>query len=515
MSADLPDGCHSLADVLRVHARERGDQVWVHDGNTGREWTFAAFDELVDRACAWLKERGLSTGDIVSVVIANRIEYLVLYWASLRLGSVFNPFPFGLSARDVAKNLHFVGPRLVLAQDRHLEDLEAHGPEAKYLRIEDELEGGGFLEALERQSSAASPAPIDPEQPACIYYSSGTTGDPKGIVYSHHNMTSLIASIVRGFGWSADDRHLVFLPLGHTASINYSVLPCMLSGGGIALYDSFWKVRGRLWQHIAEHEIAYMEVVPSVLFSMLNTPYRDYDRAAIPDFRWVGCGSAPLPVEVQVKFQERFGLGVGNLYGLSETGPTHIDDPTETGWAPGTVGRPLDVNEVAILDPDGAPQPVGTVGEIAVKGPNVFTGYYRNEEATRRAFRGEYYLTGDLGFVDGDGRFHFSDRRKDLIIKGGVNIFPGEIDEVLFAHPSVKEAATIGVPDDYLGERIKSYVVAADGQEANEEALRAHCLEAVGSFKCPDAFVFVDDIPKGPSGKLLRRVLVEQERGAS
>ncbi len=508
----VTSSCATLAEVLAQHARTRGERVWAFDGTTGNEWTFAAFDDLVDRACVWLLDQGAVPGEIVSAVLHNRIEYLVLYFASLRLGTVFNPFPFSLHPQDVAKNLHYTLPTLVLAQQRHFDHLREHGPQARYSLVEDETEGGGFLAALGTLAPTEAPETVDPAQPACIYYSSGTTGDPKGIVYSHANMMALIASIVRGFGWTANDRHLVFLPLGHTASINYSVLPCMLSGGGIALHESFWKVRSHIWHLIAQHDIRYMEVVPSVLFSMLNTPYPDYDREDITGFRWVGCGSAPLPVEVQNRFQARFGLGVGNLYGLSETGPTHIDDPGEPDWQPGSIGRPLDVNEVAILDIEGSPCPAGEVGEIAIKGPNVFIGYYRNERAYRDTFHGDFYRTGDLGFVDADGRFHFSDRRKDLIIKGGVNIFPGEIDEILFAHPSVKEAATIGIPDDYLGERIKSFVVPAGNKRLDEETLRQHCLDAVGPFKCPDTFVLVDDIPKGPSGKLLRRVLVERER---
>ena len=502
----------TLAETLRRHGRERPEATWLEDGITGDMWTFEAFDRLVDQACGLYADCGLRAGDVVSAVIANRLEYLVLYFASLRYGSTFNPFPSSLGAADIARNLHFVGPRLVVAQAKHHSALEADGPKADYLEVEDQLEGGGFLDRLaDYPTGGRSTPPAAPAAPACIYYSSGTTGNPKGIVYTHGNMMALIASIVRGFGWGTDHRHFVFLPLGHTASINYSVLPAMFSGGGIALHDSFWKVRRRFWQLLAKHRASYVEVVPTVLFSMLNTPYPEYDRASVARLQYVGCGSAPLPVEVQERFAERFDIPVANLYGLSETGPSHFDDPTEAGWRPGSIGRPLDVNEAAVLDPEGKLLPAGEVGEIALRGPNVFAGYWKNDEAYRETFVGDWFFTGDLGFADADGRYFFSERRKDLIIKGGVNIFPGEIDEVLFGHPDIVEAATVGIADDYLGERIKSFVVARSGIAVDETALKEFCIEQLGTFKCPDAFAVVDDIPKGPSGKLLRRVLIERE----
>ncbi|SLM30892.1 hypothetical protein MTBBW1_2510010 [Desulfamplus magnetovallimortis] len=162
-----------------------------------------------------------------------------------------------------------------------------------------------------------------------------------------------------------------------------------------------------------------MEVVPSVLFSLLNTPYKNYDRLRIPHLNYIGCGSAPLPIEIQKKTEKKFGLAVGNLYGLSETGPTHVDNPTKDGWQEGSIGKPLDVNDVKIFNDDGKEVAPGKIGEIAIKGPNVFIGYYKNAEAYNCVMKNDYFLTGDLGFQDEKGVFYFIERKKDLIIKGG------------------------------------------------------------------------------------------------
>ncbi|MCP5047953.1 MAG: long-chain fatty acid--CoA ligase, partial [bacterium] len=191
---------------------------------------------------------------------------------------------------------------------------------------------------------------LEENSPTCLYYSSGTTSDPKGVLYSHKNMIADISSICRGFGFSTEHEvHLLMLPLGHTASTNYSMLPCAYIGGKIVMAESFWHIRTKIWKLIEAHRATYMEVVPTVLYSILNI-YRGPIDNDISAMRYVGCGSAPLQKGVQTDFQERFNLKIANLYGLSETGPTHIDDPLVPGWRPGSIGVPLDVNEVKIFD---------------------------------------------------------------------------------------------------------------------------------------------------------------------
>jgi acyl-CoA synthetase (AMP-forming)/AMP-acid ligase II len=501
--------CKTFSQILRFHAQNSPDKIWLQDGVAQNKYSFKKFDQLVDRTTSYLTEKGCQTGDIVSAVINNRTEYLLLFFASQRLGSIFNPFPFSLGSEDIQKQLRFIQPKLILCQQKHFSELDGHG--WNLAQIVDQKQGGEFFKELdEYQEKFWDDFLPQGNEAACIYYSSGTTGNPKGIVFSFKNMIANIASIVRGFQWSSEDCHLVFLPVGHTASINYSILPCMYSGSKIVLYESFWKIRRNIWEYIEKYRVSYIEVVPSVLYSLLNTPYKDYQRKKLKNFKYIGCGSAPLPLEVQKGVEEKFLLRVANLYGLSETGPSHIDNPLEDNWTPGSLGYPLDVNSVKIFKDDGTEASIGEVGEIGIKGPNVFVAYYKNIKQYQDVFREGYFLTGDLGFEAENGKLFFSDRKKDLIIKGGVNIFPGEIDEVVFSHTSVKEAATIGISDLYLGARIKTFIVLKEGEKFNNDHMKQFCLKKLGDFKCPDEFELIDEIPKGPSGKLLRRSLSEQ-----
>lgn len=502
--------CKSLSGILRFHALKHPEQAWMHDGNTGTDYTFKEIDNLVDKAVSFFRQRNCRPGDIISAIIDNRLEYIIIFLASHRLGVIFNPFPFNLGSQDVRKYLNYIKPKLVFCQNKHFSDLESK--EWQVELIADKEQGNIFLDGLHmlRKSDVADFSPTNNET-ACIYYSSGTTDNPKGIMYSHRNIIENISSIVRGFGWNREDCHLVILPLGHTAAINYSFLPCLYSGARMILFESFWKIRDNFWKYIEEFNVTYIEVVPSILFSIVNTTYNDYDRARVNQLKYIGCGSAPLPLEIQKRMEERYQIKVANLYGLSETGPTHIDNPLELDWKPGSIGRPLDVNDIIIVDDDGKEVQDGTVGEIAISGPNVFTDYYKNSAAYKQSFKNGYFLTGDLGYKYPNGRFYFLERKKDLIIKGGVNIFPGEIDEVIFSHPSVKESLTIGISNQYLGELIKSYIVVKKGEKLEEDEIKRFCQDRLGGFKCPDQFIFVDDIPKGPSGKLLRRKLKEHE----
>ncbi len=500
---------HTFSEILSLHARERPEEIWVHDLNTNKDYSFSNFNELVNETVSLLIDKNCSAGDIISVIINNRIEYLILFFASIRLGTRFNPFPFSLSSHDIGKYLEFIDPKLVFCQKKHYEDLTDQNTSLDYELVIDETEGGEFINRINSFDpyNGEDFKPDSNNEIACIYYSSGTTGEPKGIAISHRNMIANISSIVRGFKWSLTDCHFIFLPFGHTASINYSILPCMYAGARIVISESFWKIRKKVWEYIEKYSVTYMEVVPSTLFIMVNIPYKNYNREKIEQFKYIGCGSAPLPLEIQEKINDKFNIKAANLYGLSETGPTHVDNPLEVDWKPGTIGKALDVNQVKIFDDDGKEVKNGDVGEIAIKGDNVFVAYYKNERNYSQAFKNGYFLTGDIGYKDDNGTFYFTDRKKDLIIKGGVNISPAEIDEVLFSHPVVSEAATIGSQDPYLGEDIKSYVVLKKGHNITPEGLREYCLGMLGEFKCPNEIVFIDEIPKGPSGKILKRAL--------
>lgn len=497
--------CKSFSDIAYYQSEVNPERVFIFDIRSGRSYNFRRFNALVEKAANYFIRLGVKPGDRITAVIENSPEYCFCYFAAIRIGAIFNPMPFTSHPEEIKKNIRYVEPKIVLLDSRKFSEFVQK--ENSYIEVsvigsepfEEKI--GVFPEHLSR------PAALDENSPACLYYSSGTTGDPKGVLFSHKNMITNVASIVRGFMFSEErEVNLVFLPMGHTASINYQFLPCMYVGGKMILAESFWHIRLKLWELIQEHGITYIEVVPTVLYAILNL-YKDVAGHDLSSLRFVGCGSAPLQKSIQDEFQKRYGLKVANLYGLSETGPTHIDNPLENGWEPGSIGVPLDVNDCKVFGENDTELPANKVGEMALKGPNIFVGYFKNDIQYKRVVRNQYFFTGDLGYKDENGKFYYVDRIKDLIIKGGTNIVPGEIDEVLLLHPSVKEVVTIGIPDAMFGEDIKSFIVCKDGSLVTADELTQHCSRHLPKLKMPKEIDIVNTLPKTHSGKLLRKEL--------
>ncbi len=493
---------HTFAEIVRAAADLYGDQTFVVQGEA--RYSFREVDELVDKTAGYLMAAGVGENDVVTIILENSIEYLLLYFAASRIGAVINPLPFHLSNAEIAEKLEFVEARIVITEGKHYQELSA--------RTDSVVEvSSDFIDTVRARERPPAMPRVKADTVGYLYYSSGTTGLPKLIEYTHQSELVTMASQLRSNFSHCLGPHLCFLPLGHTAAIRYSLLPCLIAGQPLVLYKSFWKLRSRLWDEVALHQATYFQMVPSILNMMVNTKYPDYDREKVACLRYIGCGSSVLPVVLQQRCQERFGLRVANLYGLSETGPTHFDDPLAEGWQPGSIGYPLDIMEVRLFDEEGGKTPLGTSGEIAVKGPSLLKGYYRAEELYRDCFRDGFFMTGDLGRIDTSGRYFYVDRKKDLIIKGGINIAPGQIEAVLAELPEVAETAVVATPDPFLGENIKAFIVVTGDAEFDAEAARRHCLEKLGEFKTPSVFETIEELPKGPSGKILKRILQERE----
>ena len=511
VTVDIADKPKNFSEVLRKNAQHRSNHIAIIEPDRNISLTYSELDNIVDRAVVWLESQGVSKGSVVSVALRNCIEYFPIYLGVIRLGAIINPFPVTLSGHDLVRNLQYTEPILVICHDIHSSFVREYDFRVFELIIDEQSQFFEYLTDFSLNENSNNNV-LNDDFAACLYYSSGTTDDPKGILYSHSNMVCLIDSIVRSFHHDQSDKHLVLLPLGHTASINYSFLPSLYTGATIILYDSFLKLRNNLWEVIDKFKISYMQVVPSVLYSILNTPYINFDSDKTQSLSYIGCGSAPLSIHMQSEFKKKYGIPVANLYGLSETGPTHFDDPLDPKWMPGSIGVPLDVNSVDFIDENGNTVPIGEVGEIIVKGPNVFVGYFKNENLYNDVVCNGYFHTGDLGYIDDEGLHYFVDRKKDLIIKAGVNIHPGEIEEVLYEHNLISEVLVIGVPDEYYGEDIKCFAVminSDDEEDVIKESVLNFARDRLGLFKAPKSIQIVDALPKGPSGKYLRRSLRE------
>jgi len=458
---------------------------FVYEIETGAK---KSFGEIYETACRRVSGLALEPGSVVSVVLPNSIEYVEYFIASMLGGWVFNPLPYFTQSQELGKILSYVTPSL-LVTDR--EDIKIEYSE-KY-------------NVLDQPKYISEPTGLrkvvhDPEIPAALYYSSGTTGNPKGVLYSHKNMVSLISSIIRGFSFTDNDKQLAFLPFGHTASINYNILPALMVGCDLYISKGFENLRGQFFKVLSDYKITYTEIVPTVLF-MLNKLNVDISNLDLSSVGFIGCGSSSLPLGSQIEFTKKYKIPIANLYGLSETGPSHVDDPRKPGWSPGSIGKPLDVNECKIAKD----------GEILLKGDNVFVGYYKNMKLYDEVIKDGWFYTGDLG-EERDGKCFFIDRKKDLIIRGGINIVPMEVEEVIYGHPEVLECAVVGMISKLHGEEIAAVIVTkninVDKKKITREVLNI-CKQNLSSYKSPKKIYFWESIPKTPSKKIMRRKVGE------
>lgn len=431
----------------------------------------------------------LDKGKRLTVILNNSCAWIEYFLASMIGGWIFNPVPYFVQVQELEKILTYVNPE-VLITDR--EDIHLNlSNKYKVMKVYEKLNNNPNYKKPNFNDSIA----------AALYYSSGTTGNPKGVIYSHKNMTSLISSIIRGFKFSKKDKQFAFLPFGHTASINYNILPALMTGSDLIISQGFEKVRQNFFKILSDHRITYTQIVPTVLL-MLNKLKLNMKNLDLSHLQFIGCGSSTLPLVSQMEFIENYGIKVANLYGLSETGPSHIDDPREQGWKPGSIGYPLDVNNCKINED----------GEILLKGDNVFVSYYQNKKFYNEVVKNGWFHTGDLGEKK-NGKFYFTDRKKDLIIKGGINIVPMEVEEAIYLNPYVAECVVVGRYSKIHGEEIVAVVVLTKEAPTNaklDQEIKDSCKKQLSSYKVPNKVLFWKSLPKTASKKLIRRKVREE-----
>jgi acyl-CoA synthetase (AMP-forming)/AMP-acid ligase II len=466
-----------------------GNKNLVTDLSTNTNITY---DELLKLALIYGKNLKLEKSKVVTVVLPNSINYLITYLACAFYGSIFAPIPYFLTRSEIEKTVEYHASDLIISNKSDLSHLK------NYLEFQiinrDAQMTDGFPEAKLPE--------INEEQVLSLYYSSGTTGDPKGVLYTHANKFALISSLAEDFNFNHESRHFSFLPFGHTASLNYSIFPSLYVGSNLFIANAFESVRGNFFNTLSKYQITYTQIVPTIAQTLIKIG-EDTANLELSSIKFIGCGSAPLSKNIQIEFQKKFGIPLANLYGLSETGPSHFDNPGEKNWEPGSIGVPLSVNECKISED----------GEILLKGKNVTIGYFQNETLTEKSIIDGWFYTGDYGYID-RGKYYFQDRKKDLIILGGINIYPAEIEDVIYLDNRVIDCAVFGIEDKVLGEKIIACVT--HGLENQNELnsflvdLNNLCTSNLSSFKVPSIIYFANSIPKTPSGKLKRREIKSQ-----
>ena len=391
-----------------------------------------SYDDIFRSSLSYTGRLSEHHQEIITVVLPNSIEYLEILLACILTGNIFNPIPFFTSDEELERILKYINPNILLTNRDFIDK-----PNLKEIAVKP-----NDYKTSSSELSWLSQKNLTGNNIAALYYSSGTTGSPKGVLYSHDNIYYLIESINKGFGFNKDTKHLAILPFGHTASINYNIFPCLFNCSNLVIAESFSSIAPKFFKILSDEEINYTQLVPTVVYMLLKIKY-DIKGLDLNFLMFIGCGSSILPIETQKLFEETFGIKIANLYGLSETGPTHVDDPRIDNWIPGTIGISLEVNECKISEDS----------ELLIKGRNVFSGYYKNEELYNEVVKDGWFNTGDL--VDyQNGKYIFKDRSKDLIIKGGINIVPAEVEEILYMHKAIYEVAVVGVAHDIYGEEI-------------------------------------------------------------
>ncbi|WP_406005153.1 long-chain fatty acid--CoA ligase [Streptomyces sp. NBC_00637] len=489
---------NNLAAALVESAGAGGDRVAVRQDET--VLTYAQLDDASARVATLLRDRGVRPGDRVALVMPNVILFPVAYYGILRAGGVVVPMNPLLKAREVAFTLRDCGARLVLTFPLSAEEVvRAAAETGTECLVTDPVEFGALMRATEPTADVVDRARDDT---AVILYTSGTTGTPKGAELTHRNLTTNAVTTVRTLiRIGPDDVLFGGLPLFHAFGQTCALNAAVAAGASLTLLPRFDPATAL--RIMRRDEVTVFLGVPTMYTALLHAGVPDGH--GLPRLRLAVSGGASLPVEVLHGFERELGIPVLEGYGLSETSPVAVFNPPDRPRKAGSIGLPVRGVEVRLVSDDGSPVGPGDVGEIAIRGENVMKGYRNRPDATAEAVRGGWFHSGDLARVDEDGYYFIVDRKKDLIIRGGYNVYPREIEEVLYEHPAVAEAAVVGVPHDVHGEEVAAVVVLRDGEDTTAGEILRFVKERVAAYKYPRIVTFTDALPKGATGKILKR----------
>jgi long-chain acyl-CoA synthetase len=500
--------------LLNARAAQTPEKEFLFSEADGRKCSYAEFQESVKRTAAMLTSHGIGKGDVVSLLMPNSAEYIIGYFACWRLGALAGPVNSLLKEHEIEFVMNNSEAKAILVHTEYqpvIEKMRTRLPHLQsIINFDDEAEAARSGYAGLRP--AGTPEACVPGDDAIIIYTSGTTGKPKGCLLTHGNIIANARQIGDWLKFSADDRLLTIMPLFHMNAVSVTTMSALYAAGSTVVSPKF--SGSKFWNIVSDYQITSFGSVATML-SMLLNKYPDGVPPGLKtaQLRFAMCGSAPVPAEVMKKFEETFNCPVIEGYGLSESTCRSTFNPPDERRRAGSCGLPIG-NEMKVVDEDDNEVPDGELGEIVLRGENILKGYFKNPAATEEAFRGGWFHTNDIGYRDKDGFFYIVDRKSDMIIRGGENIYPREIDEVLYQHPAVAAAATIGVPDQLYGEEVAAFIVLKEGMKATEEELIAHCQTELADYKCPKSVRIVKDIPKGPTGKLLKRELARIYSGA-
>jgi long-chain acyl-CoA synthetase len=501
----------NLSAFLARSAAVFPEDVAVVCGANALSW--ASLDAAANRLANGLRARGLGRGERVVLASPNLPQFVIAYYAVLKLGAILVPINILLKGSEIAYHLRDSGARAFICFEGNAElPLGAEGRAAFAQVPECTLfvaigRGEAGEETLESLSQGQSPRfdTVDcaPDDTAVILYTSGTTGMPKGAELSHSNLMMNALASVAMTRLDSHDVSLVALPLFHSFGQSVQMNASAASGGSMVLLPRFEAEAAM--RAMTDHSVTVFCGVPTMYIALLNLDWRGPDLATT--LRLGVSGGAALPVAVLRAFEQRYGVVILEGYGLSETSPVATFNHLDRTRVPGSVGVPIAGTEVGIMDEQDRLLGTDEAGEIVVRGHNVMKGYWNNPQASAQALRDGWFHSGDIGRRGADGNFYIVDRLKDMLIRGGFNVYPREIEEVLMQHPAVAMAAVIGVPHEVHGEEIKAFVLPREGVPVEAEAIVAWCRERMAAYKYPRVVQLVESLPMTATGKILKREL--------
>jgi long-chain acyl-CoA synthetase len=488
----------NLASLLTESAERTPDAAAIRLGDL--ELSYGELDDRSARLATLLREKGLEPGDRVGVMLPNVPEFPVAYYGVLRAGCTVVPMNVLLKRREIAFYLEDSGAKLLLAWHGFLGEARDGAAEAGAELVE--VEPSSFAATLAELEPTPSPVETAEDDTAVILYTSGTTGRPKGAELTHLNLfRNADVSGRTTSEISQGDVVLGALPLFHSFGQTVSMNASLKVGACLTLVSRFDP--GEALATMQRDGVTHFYGVPTMYGALLHHPGREsFDTSSL---RICITGGASMPVEVLRGFEDAFGAKVMEGYGLSETSPVACSNHPDRERKAGSIGTPIEGVEMRVVDEDDNPVSQGEVGEIVIRGHNIMKGYWQRPDATEEAMRGGWFHSGDMARTDEDGYFYIVDRKKDLIIRGGYNVYPREVEEVLYEHPKIREAAVVGVPHDEWGEEIGAAVVLHEGEELAPEEVGAYVKERIAAYKYPRVVWFIDELPKGPTGKILKR----------
>lgn len=514
-------GVLNLVEQVRTQAFKQPEKTAFHF--MGKDTTYGEFEFQVGRFASALQQMGVQKGDHVALLLANTPHYLISLYATMRIGAVAIPVNPIYTPDEISYIIKNGDVKVVIALDMLLPLVEAGvqmfpqvvgyivcetTPDVaeKYAALSDAAKAKTslFTQTLMSSTEAADPVALGDDDTAIILFTSGTTGQPKGAMLTHKNLYSNARDISDYLKFSESDRIIATLPVFHVFALSVVVNAPLLKGATILLVPRFSPAE--VFDIAAKHQATVFAGVPT-MFNFLYQ-YEAGDVSAFSTLRLAISGGASLPVSLLHSFEDKFNVRVSEGYGLSEASPVTCFNPIDKERKAGSIGQSIVNVENKVVNELGEEVPVGEVGELIVRGPNVMKGYYKMPEETENAIRDGWLYTGDLAKKDEEDYFYIVDRKKDMIIVGGYNVYPREVEEVLFAHPNIVEAAVLGYPDANLGEVVHAYIVLKEPTTTPKE-IQEYCANHIAKYKVPKEVEILDELPKNATGKILRRSLKE------